>query len=89
MTGLKYVHAVKKMGVRVENETYMVGSYGPKMELYEYMTPFDDMPTGMLARGTIGSTVFTLSSLSPDTNDLISYVPSPFSRQIQGDFPLH
>jgi len=51
VTGLKYVHAVKKMGVRVENETYMVGSYGPKMELYEYMTPFDDMPTGMLARG--------------------------------------
>ena len=51
MTGLKYVHAVKKMGVRVENETYMVGSYGPKMEMHEYMTPFDEMPTGMLARG--------------------------------------
>lgn len=51
VTGLKYVHAVKKMGVRVENETYMVGSYGPKMEMHEYMTPFDEMPTGMLARG--------------------------------------
>ena len=53
VTGLKYVHAVKKMGVRVENETYMVGSYGPKLEVYEFMTPFDEMPSGMLARGKI------------------------------------
>ena len=51
MTGLKYVHAVKKMGIRVENETYMVGSYGPKLEVYEFMTPFDDMPSGMVTRG--------------------------------------
>jgi Rho GDP-dissociation inhibitor len=51
VTGLKYVHAVKKMGVRVENETYMVGSYGPKLEMYEYMTPLDEMPTGMMTRG--------------------------------------
>jgi len=51
VTGLKYVHAVKKMGIRVENETYMVGSYGPKLEVYEFMTPFDDMPSGMVTRG--------------------------------------
>ena len=53
VTGLKYVHAVKKMGVRVENETYMVGSYGPKLEMHEYTTPYDEMPTGMLARGQL------------------------------------
>jgi len=35
----------------VENETYMVGSYGPKLEMHEYTTPYDEMPTGMLARG--------------------------------------
>jgi len=51
VTGLKYVHRVKKMGVKLEDETYMVGSYGPKTELQEYMTPLDEMPTGMLARG--------------------------------------
>ena len=51
VTGLKYVHAVKKMGVRVENETYMVGSYGPKLEMHEYTTPFDEMPKGMVYRG--------------------------------------
>lgn len=51
VTGLKYVQAVKKMGIKLDNETYMVGSYGPKLEMYEYTTPVDEMPQGMMARG--------------------------------------
>lgn len=51
VTGLKYVHAVKKMGVKVENETYMCGSYAPKTEIQEFMTPKEEMPSGIMARG--------------------------------------
>jgi len=51
VTGLKYVHAVKKMGLPVEKETYMCGSYGPKTDMQEYTTPRDDMPSGVVARG--------------------------------------
>ena len=29
----------------------MVGSYGPKPDPQEYLTPFDEAPKGMLARG--------------------------------------
>lgn len=32
----------------------MVGSYGPKLELYSFTTPNEEMPSGMLARGTYG-----------------------------------
>ena len=29
----------------------MVGSYGPKAEAQEYLSPFEDAPKGMIARG--------------------------------------
>lgn len=29
----------------------MVGSYGPKAEAYNYTTPVDEAPKGMMARG--------------------------------------
>ena len=30
----------------------MVGSYAPKAEAHQYLTPFEDAPSGMLGRGT-------------------------------------
>ena len=30
----------------------MVGSYGPKPESFVYLTPFEEAPKGMIARGT-------------------------------------
>uniref|UniRef100_A0A8C3UC83 Rho GDP dissociation inhibitor beta n=1 Tax=Catharus ustulatus TaxID=91951 RepID=A0A8C3UC83_CATUS len=32
--------------------TFMVGSYGPRPEEYEFLTPIEEAPKGMLARGT-------------------------------------
>ncbi|CAJ0954110.1 unnamed protein product, partial [Mesorhabditis belari] len=51
VTGLRYSHRVTKMGVPVINEHLMVGSYGPKHELIVYITPPEEAPSGMLARG--------------------------------------
>ena len=29
----------------------MVGSYGPKKEIYEYKSPLEEFPSGMMKRG--------------------------------------
>lgn len=36
----------------VDKATFMVGSYGPRPEEYEFLTPTEEAPKGMLARGT-------------------------------------
>lgn len=52
VSGLKYVQHTSRAGVRVAKATFMVGSYGPKAEEYEFLTPLEETPKGMLARGT-------------------------------------
>ncbi|KAH7695582.1 rho guanine dissociation factor isoform 1 [Aphelenchoides avenae] len=51
VTGLKYLHKVSRLGISVAKEAYMLGSYGPKGELYTYSTPQEEAPTGMMGRG--------------------------------------
>lgn len=34
----------------------MVGSYPPKLELQSYTTPFEEAPSGMMARGSYSVT---------------------------------
>lgn len=36
----------------VDKTDYMVGSYGPRPNEYEFLTPLEEAPKGMLARGT-------------------------------------
>lgn len=50
--GLKYVQKSSKIGIQVDSTKFMVGSYGPKEELYSYTTPVEEAPTGMMARGS-------------------------------------
>lgn len=52
VSGLRYIHAVKKFGVRVSKEEEMLGSYGPSAEPYEKKLPPEDAPSGMLGRGS-------------------------------------
>lgn len=35
----------------VDKATFMVGSYGPRPEEYEFMTPVEEAPKGMVCRG--------------------------------------
>uniref|UniRef100_Q7M2Q9 Rho GDP-dissociation inhibitor 1 (Fragments) n=1 Tax=Bos taurus TaxID=9913 RepID=Q7M2Q9_BOVIN len=37
---------------RIDKTDYMVGSYGPRAEEYEFLTPMEEAPKGMLARGS-------------------------------------
>lgn len=52
VSGLKYVQHTYRTGVKVDKATFMVGSYGPRPEEYEFLTPTEEAPKGLLARGT-------------------------------------
>ncbi|KAL8588051.1 hypothetical protein ACOMHN_012089 [Nucella lapillus] len=49
--GLRYEQKVYKKGIKVEKGTHMVGSYGPRSEIYMFETQPETAPHGMLARG--------------------------------------
>lgn len=36
----------------VDKAVYMVGSYGPRVEEHEFMTPVEEAPKGMIVRGS-------------------------------------
>lgn len=52
VSGLKYVQHTHRAGVKVDKATFMVGSYGPRPEEYEFLTPVEEAPKGMISRGT-------------------------------------
>lgn len=54
VSGLKYVNVVTKMGVKVNKDDVMIGSYAPNKQAYVSQFPrngFEEAPSGMLARG--------------------------------------
>nr|XP_020453578.1 rho GDP-dissociation inhibitor 1 [Monopterus albus]XP_020453579.1 rho GDP-dissociation inhibitor 1 [Monopterus albus]XP_020453580.1 rho GDP-dissociation inhibitor 1 [Monopterus albus] len=53
VSGLKYIQQSFRKGVKVDKTEYMVGSYGPRpKEEYEFLTPMEEAPKGLLVRGT-------------------------------------
>jgi len=61
VTGLKYQQKIYKHGLAVEKMNQMVGSYAPKLESQSYLSPLEEMPSGLLSRGT-----YTVKSLFTD-----------------------
>ncbi|PVU92081.1 hypothetical protein BB559_003851 [Furculomyces boomerangus] len=51
ISGLKYLHAVKRAGIVVDRVEEMLGSYGPSDSEYEKKFLPEEAPSGMLARG--------------------------------------
>ncbi|MCJ1354785.1 MAG: hypothetical protein MMC33_004775 [Icmadophila ericetorum] len=54
LSGLKYVTAVKRKGIRVGKDQEMLGSYAPNTKenpFYEKKFAQDEAPSGMMARG--------------------------------------
>lgn len=78
--GLKYVQKSYRMGVPVDKMTHMVGSYPPKTEIQSYTTPFEEAPSGMLARGEYSvSSFFT----DDDKADHLSWI---WSLKVEKDW---
>ncbi len=56
----------------MDRQSYMIGSYAPRVEPYEYVTPFSSWPSGMLARGHYVATLKVRVSKSKWTLNLAS-----------------
>jgi len=66
VTGLKYQQKIYRHSLQVEKINQMVGSYAPKTEIQSYTTPLEEMPSGLLARGT-----YNVKSLFTDDDNNI------------------
>ncbi|KAL3895958.1 MAG: hypothetical protein SGCHY_004382 [Lobulomycetales sp.] len=51
ISGLKYLHVVKRKGIKMDKMEEMLGSYGPAPEPYEKKFLSEEAPSGMIARG--------------------------------------
>ncbi|KAM5228424.1 rho GDP-dissociation inhibitor 3 [Ctenodactylus gundi] len=51
VSGLKCLHHTYRGGLRVDRAVHMVGSYGPRAQEYEFTTPVEQAPKGVLVRG--------------------------------------
>ncbi|KAI8927722.1 immunoglobulin E-set [Entophlyctis helioformis] len=52
VSGLKYLHVVKRGPLKVDKMEEMVGSYGPAPTEYTKKFPLEEAPSGMMARGS-------------------------------------
>lgn len=78
--GLKYVQKTYRMAVPVDKMTHMVGSYPPKTEIQSYLTPFEEAPSGMMARGS-----YSVTSLFTD-DDKNEHLKWDWSFEIKKDW---
>lgn len=51
ISGLKYIHVLKRKGIPVDKTQDMCGSFGPSMEIQTAKVASNEMPSGLLARG--------------------------------------
>ncbi|XP_059834630.1 rho GDP-dissociation inhibitor 3 isoform X1 [Hypanus sabinus] len=61
VSGLKYIHYTCKGRLQGDKDTYMVGSYGPREEEYEFISPVEEAPRGIMVRG-----MYTMKSYFTD-----------------------
>ncbi|XP_051037001.1 rho GDP-dissociation inhibitor 3 isoform X5 [Phodopus roborovskii] len=65
VSGLKCLHHTYRRGLRVDKAIFMVGSYGPRAQEYEFVTTVEEAPRGALARG-----LYVVRSLFTDDDRL-------------------
>lgn len=65
VSGLKCLHHTYRRGLRVDKAIFMMGSYGPRAQEYEFVTTVEEAPRGALARG-----LYVVRSLFTDDDRL-------------------
>lgn len=80
VTGLRYVQKIYRHGIKVEKIAHMIGSYPPKEQLQSYTTPQEEMPSGLMARGT-----YTVRSLFTD-DDKHEHLKWEWSFELKKDW---
>lgn len=57
ISALKFINTVYRSGIKLENKSHMMGSYGPSSsKVNAWKSPIFTAPSGMLARGTYKAT---------------------------------
>jgi len=78
--GLKFVQKTSRLGVSVDKMTHMIGSFPPRTEIQSFITPPEEAPSGMLARGEYSvASLFT----DDDSNELLKW---DWSLQVTKDW---
>ncbi|XP_078218630.1 rho GDP-dissociation inhibitor 1-like isoform X1 [Callithrix jacchus] len=49
VSGMKYIQHTYRKGIKIDKTDYMVGSYGPQAEEYEFLTPVEEAPKGPIS----------------------------------------
>lgn len=81
VSGIKFQNVVYKMGVKVDTATHMMGSFGPKGDVYEFTTKPDDMPKGALGRGK-----YTVKSKFIDDDKKVHGEPWEWQFKVKSDW---
>uniref|UniRef100_A0A1A9WMA8 Rho GDP-dissociation inhibitor 3 n=1 Tax=Glossina brevipalpis TaxID=37001 RepID=A0A1A9WMA8_9MUSC len=78
--GLKFVQKSYRSCSPVAQTTWMVGSYPPKKEMYCYISPSEEAPSGLMARG-----IYSMSSFFID-DDKYLYLKWDWTLKVQEDW---
>uniref|UniRef100_A0A2K5CH02 Rho GDP-dissociation inhibitor 1 n=1 Tax=Aotus nancymaae TaxID=37293 RepID=A0A2K5CH02_AOTNA len=49
VSSMKYTQHTYRKGIKIDKTDYMVGSYGPRAEEYEFLTPVEEEPKGPIS----------------------------------------
>ncbi|XP_055460394.1 rho GDP-dissociation inhibitor 3 isoform X2 [Psammomys obesus] len=80
VSGLKCLHHTYRRGLRVDKAIFMVGSYGPRAQEYEFVTTVEEAPRGALARG-----LYVVRSLFTD-DDRLTHLSWEWCLQVSQDW---
>jgi len=80
VSGLHYVQKTSRKGIPIDRTNVMVGSYGPKAEINEWVGALEDAPSGALAKGS-----YTISSKFVDDDSNI-YLEWSWTLKIKSDW---
>jgi len=78
VTGLRYMHLVKRMGIKVDKSEEMLGSYPPGE--FERVIDLGEMPSGMLSRG-----VYDVTSVVVD-DDKVEHLRYDWKLDLKKDW---
>lgn len=73
-------YSINIVSISVDKMVHMLGSYPPKKNIQSYITPSEETPSGLMARGT-----YTITSLFSD-DDKNEHLKWEWSFEIKKDW---
>lgn len=80
VTGLKYIQKITRKSIPCETISQMVGSYAPQLEAHTFLSPVEEMPSGLLCRDK-----YKVKSIFTD-DDKNEYLKCEWSFEVKKDW---